>query len=70
MRRSKDDGNFSIDETGVYEVDTLAKAMVEANKAVLDAKTRLSRIIELFEVPIGAFEIKTDSDKVLQQMPL
>ena len=64
VRNSNGEGHFSISETGVLEVDELARAMVDSNKALLDAKTRLSKVIELFEVPIGAFELKKDSETV------
>ena len=46
-----------IEETGIYEVD-------ELSKAILNSATRLSRIIDLFEVPIGAFEVMEEAEHV------
>lgn len=64
VRQMDSDSKIVVSETGILEVDELATAMVLANNTMLDSATRLSRIIDLFEVPIGAFEIRFESDLV------
>lgn len=55
---------IKMTETGILEVDDLARAMEKANNNMIDSASRLSRVIDMFEVPIGAFEMKPDSDLV------
>ncbi len=46
------------------EVDDLALAMEEVSRERIDSASRLSRIISLLDMPIGAFEIRESSDQV------
>ncbi len=54
-----------FEKTGVAEVDELALAMEEVSQERIDVASRLSRIISLLDMPIGAFEIRDSSDQVL-----
>ena len=64
VRDKKNEGFLPMDKTGLLEVDELAAAMAEANKDRMEAASRLSRIIGLLDVPIGAFELRDDQDQV------
>lgn len=64
VREKKNEAFTTMDKTGLLEVDELAAAMTEANKDRMDAASRLSRIISLLDVPIGAFELRDDQDQV------
>lgn len=54
----------TIETTGLLEVDQLAQAIVLANQEVIESTMKLSRIIDLVEVPIGAFEYSEYRDDV------
>lgn len=64
VRDRKNEGQLPMEKTGLLEVDELAAAMAEANMERMEAATRLSRIIALLDVPIGAFEMKDDQKEV------
>lgn len=57
--------SLTLQSTGLAELDDLAKAVVQTNKLMLDSALRLSRIIEMVALPIGAFEINTQTGRVV-----
>ena len=50
--------------TGLTEIDYLAATIERANKNLLESTTRLSKIINLVNIPIAAFEIQEDDTQV------
>lgn len=55
---------IKLSTTGLKELDELSSAVEIANKMMLDSANRLSKIIELVSLPIGAFEMSKLSDTV------
>lgn len=58
-RKVKESGKnkrLELEETGLTEVDELSGAIQNANNSLLESALKLSRIIELVGLPIGAFE--------------
>lgn len=56
--RETDNNEFlHLKPTGLLELDELSQAIERANKMMLDSASRLSRIIEMVDIPIGAFEM-------------
>jgi len=53
-----------LSTTGLLELDALSHAIEVANKLMLDSASRLSKIIELVALPIGAFEMNKNTDSV------
>lgn len=53
-----------LNATGLLELDALSGAIETANKLMLDSASRLSRIIEMVAIPIGAFEMNKRSGSV------
>ncbi|UTW69555.1 hypothetical protein KHA80_22935 [Anaerobacillus sp. HL2] len=51
-------------KTGVTEIDELASEIELANKNLYESTTKLSRIINLVNVPIAAFEFKQNDETV------
>jgi diguanylate cyclase (GGDEF)-like protein len=64
VRENRRDEKLNIEKTGLAEVDDLALAMEEVSRERIDSASRLSRIISLLDMPIGAFEIRESSDQV------
>lgn len=64
VRESHKDKVISLNSTGLSEIDELSKAMEYANNALLDSTLKMSQIIDLVEVPIGAFEYKDEIENV------
>lgn len=64
VRNSDNDQKIHLDSTGLKEVDQLARAMENAKNEKIESASRLTRIIDMLEVPIGAFEIKNDNEMV------
>ncbi|WHH61162.1 diguanylate cyclase [Petroclostridium sp. X23] len=54
----------SYRKTGLSEIDHLSNAMEIANKNLLESTLKMSQIINLVNVDIGAFEYKKDSTRV------
>lgn len=55
---------LNFKSTGLYELNVLSDAIVDSNKKMLDSASRLSRIIDMLDLPIAAFEIDHRADKV------
>lgn len=64
VRNSNQNKKLKLDKTGLTEVDELSEAMQSASNALLESSVKMSRIIDLVELPIGAFEYREDSNTV------
>jgi len=65
-RIDKQKGNavFEYEATGITEVDKLSKTISRLNRAVAEEASKISKIITLANMPIGAFERKNDEEQV------
>lgn len=54
---------FKLSKTNILEIDELGLAIETLNKEVLDSASKLSKIINMVNVPIGAFEYALEGDK-------
>lgn len=57
VKKNDNRQEFKLMPTGLLELDELSHAIEVANKLMLESATRLSKIIDLFELPIAAYEI-------------
>jgi diguanylate cyclase (GGDEF)-like protein len=64
VKESKKDKVITLSATGLTEVDELAGAMQMASNSLLESTVKMSRIIDLVGVPIGAFEYHKDTKTV------
>lgn len=55
---------FKMNPTGLVELDELSHAIELANKRTHESASRLTKIVELFELPIGAYEINHEAKTV------
>ncbi len=55
---------LNLKKINISEIDELSSAIVTLNANVLDSASKLSQIIKLFNMPIGAFEYKKGQDMV------
>lgn len=55
---------YELKRTGLTEIDHLSSVIEQSNKALLDSTLKLSQIINLVDVPIGAFEYKEQEQHV------
>ncbi|MEG0813471.1 MAG: diguanylate cyclase [Clostridium sp.] len=55
---------IALKKTGLTELDELSKAIEISNHNLIDSTLRMSEIMDLLKIPIGAFEYKTGADKV------
>jgi len=71
VRESDKDKAIQLNPTGLTEIDALSSAMEKANNALLESTVKMSKIIDLADFPIGAFEIRSDIDYVFttDQLP-
>jgi diguanylate cyclase (GGDEF)-like protein len=49
---------LKLKRTGYLELDELAHAVEVANELMLESASRLSKVVSMFEWPIGAYEVK------------
>ncbi len=56
--------NVVLAKTGLTEVDELSLAIQNANASLLGSTIRMSRIIDLAELPIGAYEFRDECNYV------
>ncbi len=49
---------LKLQRTGYLELDELANAVEVANELMLESASRLSKVVSMFEWPIGAYEVK------------
>lgn len=64
VRESDNDKAIRLNPTGLTEIDALSNAMEIANNALLESTVKMSKIIDLADFPIGAFEIRHNSEQV------
>ena len=64
VRANRPGSAASLGKTGLREIDELAGAIKEANRRLLDSTVKMSAIIEMVDVPIGAFEYREDDPRV------
>lgn len=64
VKASDKNSILHLGRTGLNELDALSQAIETANKAMLDSASRLSRIIEIVALPIGAFELNQQTGTV------
>lgn len=63
--KSKDaEEELEFEHSDVREIEALGNAMVFLNETVRENASKLSQIIELVDLPLGAIEYRMDSDKV------
>lgn len=53
-----------LEKTGLTEVDELSQAIQTANDSLLESTIKMSKIMELAELPIGAYEYRVDRNYV------
>lgn len=64
VKNSNMNGKLMLEKTGLTEVDELSQAIQTANDSLLESTIRMSKIMELAELPIGAYEYRSDSNYV------
>lgn len=64
VKKSNPREPLALKKINISEIDELASAIVALNRNALDSASKLSEIIKLFNMPIGAFERKQDQDMV------
>ena len=57
VRGSEKTKVFSLNRTGLRELDELSTAIETSNKLMLESASRLSRVVDTFRIPICAFEL-------------
>lgn len=57
--------NINFRKTGMREIDDLTAAVERLNQNVIDASKTTSKILELSLLPIGGFEVNTQSGRVI-----
>lgn len=62
LKTSDPNEKLTLGETNIVEIDQLADAILALNRDVIEAATRLSRILRLSGLPVGVFEVRDDSD--------
>lgn len=65
VRKSNPREPLKLKKINISEIDELSSAIVTLSKNVVDSASKLSQIIKLFNMPIGAFECKKGQDIVL-----
>lgn len=60
---SKPDDPFKLVSTNILEIDELGLAIETLNNEVLESASKLSKIINMVNVPIGAFEYTVDEER-------
>lgn len=65
VRKSNPREPLILERLNISEIDELATAIVKLSENAVDSASKLSQIIKLFNMPIGAFEYKTGQDIVL-----
>lgn len=64
VRENSPADNMPLGKTGLREIDELSGAIEAANRNLLESTVKMSRIIELVNVPIGAFEFRHGDHRV------
>ncbi|MBP3648283.1 MAG: EAL domain-containing protein [Clostridia bacterium] len=64
IRKQKGHTVLEYEATGITEVDELSRTICDLNRAVAEEASKISKIITLSNMPIGAFERKHNDDLV------
>lgn len=64
VRNSDPRKHLKFKKTNIYEFDRLAESIENLSEKVADSSSKLSQIIELLNMPIGAFEYEKSDDVV------
>ncbi len=64
VRESDKSKLIKLEPTGLSEVDELSNTIQFANNALLESTVKMSQIIDLVEVPIGAYEYREEAEQV------
>ena len=64
VKNSNPNIQLKIKKTGIKEIDNLSEAIENLNEKVADSSSKLSQIINLLNMPIGAFEYRKNEDLV------
>lgn len=64
VRNSSTNDYIKLDRININEIDELTTAIEFLNDKVMESKTKVSRIIEMLNLPIGVFEYEYGSDVV------
>ena len=64
VKNSDPSKHLKIKKTNVEEIDNLSEAIESLSKKVADSSSKLSQIIKLFNMPIGAFEYRKNGSLV------
>lgn len=64
VRQSDIDGTTEFGKIGLTEIDDLSSAIQVSNKNLLESTLKMSQIINLVDISIGAFEYKEKSRRV------
>lgn len=64
VRARHPDSAGPLGKTGLREIDELSGAIEAANRRLLDSTVKMSAIIDMVAVPIGAFEYREDDERV------
>lgn len=65
VKRSNPREPLTLKKINISEIDELSSAIVTLSANVADSASKLSQVIKLFNMPIGAFEYKKGQDMVL-----
>jgi len=65
VKKSNPREPLALKKINISEIDELSSAIVALSTSVVDSASKLSQIIKLFNMPIGAFEFKNGQDMVL-----
>lgn len=64
VKNSDPSKHLKIKKTNVEEIDNLSEAIENLSEKVADSSSKLSQIIKLFNMPIGAFEYRKNGSLV------
>lgn len=64
VRKSDRNKPITLKAIGLTEVDELSSTIQSASNALLESTLKMSQIIDLVEIPIGAYEYKKDRELV------
>ncbi len=64
VKSSDLNGKLLLEKTGLTEVDELSQAIQNASDYLLESTVKMSKIIELAELPIGAYEYRASHNYV------
>lgn len=63
VQQSNPNNPFKLEQTNILEIDALGSAIEQLNTEVLDSASKLSQILNMVNMPIGAFEYVEDDER-------